>query len=462
MALNSLALFFHDQTVLLSRNSELTKEKQSNKNIHKLRLSIKSIKSILKILESENSVQIDKQAIYDQLIPPFKTAGSLREQKVNLKLTKKFNLTDITELNNFLQQKVFEAEKELKPQIDNLNETDLKKCCRSISLFINSTDFTTLTQIILKSLNERSDQIKMLTEKPDATIPLHKIRRYLKDIDFALTWLSNSYVFVPGINMETVNALGRIIGRWHDIVVFKNELKEFESTFPKLQLNTEKISETESELRQHIIRTLNEIHFVPESKIEGDIFLWFKTRKDYRDWLLVNHDKCKRFRMVFYKKHTGKSNIEYNDAVEESLCFGWIDSLVRRVNDDIYTRKFTPRNLRSRWSPTNIKRVEKMLNTGMVEASGLKTLPIDPATGQPDWNKVTVSEMEKKVPDIPDHIKTIFKQHEPAWTNFTNLADSYKRQYILWITAAKTDATRNKRIKTSLQLLKENKKPGMI
>lgn len=190
--------------------------------------------------------------------------------------------------------------------------------------------------------------------------------------------------------------------------------------------------------------------------------LYFKTRLDYRTWLLQNHDICKRFWMIFYKKHTKVSCIAYNDAVEESLCFGWIDSLVSRVDDKIYLRKFTPRKKNSVWSPSNIKRVEALLEKGLFHKSGLETLPLDSMSRKPNWSKIRIAGQRNNIPVLPDWLKNAFNQNEPALTNFNNLAKGYKRQYILWITAAKTDKTRQKRIEKSIGLLRKNKKLGMV
>ena len=459
---NSLTLFFYNQTKLFFKHLERTKEKQSNKNIHRLRLSIKTIKSILNILESDSSIQIDTQSVLDHILPLFKNAGFLREHKINLKQADKFGLSDNRELLQFFQQKTEHAENELNSELLNLNENEFRKCCHLMQKAISKPDFNSLAETILKGFNERLEQIKRLSEASDENIKLHKIRRCLKDIDFALKWLINSHIFMPGILKENIHSLGRIIGRWHDISVFMTELKAFSVSYPTIHIDTKPVQQAELKLSTHIVNTLKHIKLFSEHLDTKSIYLWFETRKEYREWLTINHDQCDGFRMVFYKKHTGITTISYDDAVEESLCFGWIDSLVRRIDENLFTRKFTPRKPRSVWSPTNIQRIEKLLQKGLVEEPGLKTLLISTKTGKPDWKKVSVQKMNKKVPEIPDHVQNRFMQNEPAWTNFSSLADSYKRQYILWITAAKTEVTRNKRIEKSVLLLKENKKLGMV
>lgn len=85
--------------------------------------------------------------------------------------------------------------------------------------------------------------------------------------------------------------------------------------------------------------------------------LYLPTRSEWRQWLSKNHAGVKVIWLVYYKKHTGKPSIPYDDAVEEALCFGWIDSTIKRIDDERYMQKFTPRNLKSEWSDLNIRRV---------------------------------------------------------------------------------------------------------
>ncbi len=108
--------------------------------------------------------------------------------------------------------------------------------------------------------------------------------------------------------------------------------------------------------------------------MEADQF-YFQNVDEWRMWLNENHDKAKVVWLIFYKKHTKTQCISYNDAVEQAICFGWIDSIVRRIDDETYIQKFTPRNPKSIWSDTNIRRAKKMLLTGLMNESGLKLLP---------------------------------------------------------------------------------------
>jgi uncharacterized protein YdeI (YjbR/CyaY-like superfamily) len=100
-------------------------------------------------------------------------------------------------------------------------------------------------------------------------------------------------------------------------------------------------------------------------------------RRDWRTWLKSHHETEKEIWLIFHKKHTGKARLAYDDAVEEAICFGWIDSIIKRRDEQTYIQKFTPRNLNSRWSSLNVERAKKMIAAGLMTAAGLAK--IDPS-----------------------------------------------------------------------------------
>jgi len=100
--------------------------------------------------------------------------------------------------------------------------------------------------------------------------------------------------------------------------------------------------------------------------------LYLKTREEWHEWLEDNHAVIPGIWLVYYKKISGKTRIAYNDAVEEALCFGWIDGKIKRVNDDYYIQWFTPRRPGSRWSKLNMGKVEKLIREGKMKPEGLK------------------------------------------------------------------------------------------
>lgn len=99
--------------------------------------------------------------------------------------------------------------------------------------------------------------------------------------------------------------------------------------------------------------------------------LYVSNRNDWRAWLKENHDAKKEVWLIYYKKHTGKPSISYDDSVEEALCFGWVDSMIRKLDAEKFARKFTPRRDKSTWSEANRKRVEKMIREGKMTEVGL-------------------------------------------------------------------------------------------
>lgn len=175
-----------------------------------------------------------------------------------------------------------------------------------------------------------------------------------------------------------------------------------------------------------------------------------------------NHDRGPGIWMIFYKKHTNTDCITYNEALEEALCFGWIDSIIKKVDDNQYLRKFTPRTNVSKWSDVNKKLVLSLIQEDKMTEAGLKKIDIYLKTGKVDWDVNSPKKADEKEEfHIPDFILNEFAKNQPALTNFNNLAPTYKRHYILWITSAKREETIQSRLKESIELLKENRKLGL-
>ena len=179
--------------------------------------------------------------------------------------------------------------------------------------------------------------------------------------------------------------------------------------------------------------------------------LYVTARDDWRAWLSSHHDTDREIWLVYYKKHSGKPRIPYDDAVEEALCFGWIDSIVRRIDDERFAQKFTPRTNTKRWSAINIERARRMIDSGRMTEAGL-------AKFHPEKSDQPAPPTSDEVPAF---IEKAFKANARAWKNFTNLAPSYRRQYVGWISAAKRDATRLKRIAEAIESLKKSQKLGL-
>jgi uncharacterized protein YdeI (YjbR/CyaY-like superfamily) len=187
-------------------------------------------------------------------------------------------------------------------------------------------------------------------------------------------------------------------------------------------------------------------------------YIHFNNKEEFRNWLQKNNDINLGIWMIFYKKHTDIECISYNDALEEALCFGWIDSLVKKIDDEKYTRKFTPRKNSTKWSEINKKKIFELIENGRMTQAGLEKIAfnIPSEMDHSESNKRKTARFE-----VPDSIIEEFSKNEPALENFNNLAPSHRRNYILWIKNAKREETILKRINESIGLLKENKTLGL-
>jgi uncharacterized protein YdeI (YjbR/CyaY-like superfamily) len=190
-------------------------------------------------------------------------------------------------------------------------------------------------------------------------------------------------------------------------------------------------------------------------------FIHFKNTNSFHKWLQKNHKKCPGIWMVYYKKHTNTECISYDEALDEALCFGWIDSIIKKIDDDKYARKFTPRIDTKNWSDTNKKKINGLVKSGRMTEAGLNKIDIYLKTGKLEWGNKGSKEKTKKEIAIPDHILNAFARNEPALRNFNELSASCQRQYLLWIMNAKRAETIQKRIDESVVLLKKNKKLGL-
>ena len=176
-----------------------------------------------------------------------------------------------------------------------------------------------------------------------------------------------------------------------------------------------------------------------------------QNRKAWRKWLKEHFDSTSDIWLVFHKRHTGVPSIAYDDAVEEALCFGWIDSLVRRLDEARYARKFTPRKAGSKWSTSNRRRYADLKARGLLAAPGLERAPTNRSGDAP----------RPSVSAPPSYIEETLKTVPAAWQNFAQLAPSYQRAYIGWIDSAKREETKKRRLREALDLLASGKKLGL-
>ena len=176
-----------------------------------------------------------------------------------------------------------------------------------------------------------------------------------------------------------------------------------------------------------------------------------RERQDWREWLEEHHDSMSEIWLVFHKRHTGVASISYDDAVEEALCFGWIDSIVRRLDDARYARKLTPRKADSRWSTANRRRYADLESRGLLAAPGLKRPPTNRSGDAP----------RPSMSVVPSYIEETLKADPRAWQHFEKLAPSYRKAYVGWIESAKREATRERRLREAVTMLASGKKLGV-
>ena len=176
-----------------------------------------------------------------------------------------------------------------------------------------------------------------------------------------------------------------------------------------------------------------------------------KDREEWRTWLEEHHDSSSEIWLVYHKKHTGITTVTYDESVEEALCFGWIDSILRRLDDDLYARKFTPRRATSAWSSANRRRYADLESRGLLEKPGLQRAPTSKSGDAPS----------PSIQGLPSYIEDAFKSDTRAWENFQELAPSYRRGYIGWIDSAKRKETKERRLGEALELLAAGKKLGL-
>ena len=180
------------------------------------------------------------------------------------------------------------------------------------------------------------------------------------------------------------------------------------------------------------------------------------TRKDWRKWLQENHATATEVWLHYHRKHSGKPSVTYLESVEEALCFGWIDGIKRRVDEDRYAHRFTPRRPNSRWSPRNIELAERLIESGQMTGAGLAAF-----RSRVEYDPAFLAQKEQATPSLPEGFEAALERNSRAARNFEAMAPGYRRQYLAWIGDAKREATRERRIAKAVDMLEQNLKPGM-
>jgi uncharacterized protein YdeI (YjbR/CyaY-like superfamily) len=181
-----------------------------------------------------------------------------------------------------------------------------------------------------------------------------------------------------------------------------------------------------------------------------------RDRKAWRRWLEQNHATRPEIWLLFFKKHAAISGVSYGEAVEEALCFGWIDGRIQSIDSDRHAYRFTPRKPDSGWSELNKRRVAQLVVEGRMTPAGQALVDLAHQTGR--WTASTKPVVPE---DFPEDLATALDANRAARTYFDGLAPSHRRAYLAWLTAAKRPATRDKRVHEIVARCAAGRKPGI-
>ena len=178
---------------------------------------------------------------------------------------------------------------------------------------------------------------------------------------------------------------------------------------------------------------------------------FFTSPEKFRQWLQKNHDSANELLVGFHKKDSGKKSITYAEALDEALCFGWIDGVRKRIDETSYTIRFTPRKPKSIWSNVNVKHVERLKKEGRMAEPGLKVY------AQRDPKRTGIYAFENRPKEFSPEYEKKFRANKAAWEFFQTIPPSLRNTYIFWIMGAKKEETQLHR----LQLLIESSAKGV-
>jgi uncharacterized protein YdeI (YjbR/CyaY-like superfamily) len=179
---------------------------------------------------------------------------------------------------------------------------------------------------------------------------------------------------------------------------------------------------------------------------------FFRSPAGFRRWLAAHHADTSELIVGFYKKASGTAGISYKEAVDEALCFGWIDGIKKRVDEHRYTHRFTPRKAVSTWSVINVTRVTELIALKRMAAPGFA------AFARRDPKKTGVYSFEKRPAALDGALERAFKKQAAAWTFFRAQPPGYQRLLIHWVMSAKQQETRERRLAALVKSSAEGKR----
>lgn len=183
------------------------------------------------------------------------------------------------------------------------------------------------------------------------------------------------------------------------------------------------------------------------SDTSDQIPTFFPTPSDFRSWLEKHHETEQEFWVGFHKKGSGKPSITWPEAVDQALCFGWIDGVRKSVDGESYMIRFSPRKPRSIWSAVNLKRVEELMSLGMMHPAGIRAYAIRIESN----SSVYSYEQTKGVVALDPTEEQAFQAHSQAWAYFQSQPAWYRKACIWWVISPKQAATRRRRLTTLIE-----------
>jgi len=172
-----------------------------------------------------------------------------------------------------------------------------------------------------------------------------------------------------------------------------------------------------------------------------------KDRAEWRLWLAKNFARRDEIWLVFYKKASGKQTVSYDHAVEEALCFGWVDGMVKKLDEECYAQRFTPRKPRSSWSKSNLERVARLIGEGKMAPPGLKA-----------YNSGDRREVAPMPSELPKGLEDRFRKQRAAWINYGKFPPGYRRMTAGWVASAKKEETQIKRLEKLIEFSARNQR----
>ena len=183
---------------------------------------------------------------------------------------------------------------------------------------------------------------------------------------------------------------------------------------------------------------------------------FFSSPEQFREWLEKNHDRADELLIGFHKKDSGKKSITYPQALDEALCFGWIDGVRRRLDETSYTIRFTPRKPKSIWSNVNVRHVERLKKAGRMAEPGLRAYALR------DPKRTGIYAFENEARELSPEFEKKFRANKPAWEFFQSEPPSIRRVCVFWVMGAKKEETRLRRLDSLIDSASKGIRRGVM